>query len=113
LLDLPDRPSAIFCFNDRVAMGVYQAAHERRLEIPEDLSIVGFDNQQGIADSLVPGLTTVALPHYEMGAWAVQTLISQIQNPGFAPTQVELPCLLVRRGSVSAEASSSGSQQND
>jgi LacI family transcriptional regulator len=106
LLDLPEPPSAIFCFNDRVAMGVYQAAHERRLEIPEDLSIIGFDNQTGVADSLVPGLTTVALPHYEMGAWAVQTLISQIQDPDLTPTQARLPCLLVRRGSVAVEAGS-------
>ncbi len=103
LLDLPEPPSAIFCFNDRLAMGVYQAAHERRLNIPEDLSIIGFDDQPGVADSLIPGLTTVALPHYDMGAWGVQTLISQIQDPDLAPVQARLPCLLVRRGSVAAE----------
>lgn len=112
LLDLPERPSAIFCFNDRVAMGVYQAAYERRLEIPEELSIIGFDNQQGVADGLVPGLTTVALPHYEMGAWAVRTLISQIQDSDTAATQARLPCLLVRRESVAAEpGSGSGSTE--
>ena len=67
LLGRPDRPTGIFCFNDRTAMGVYQAANALGLAIPDDLSVVGFDNQELISDSLWPGLTTVALPHYEMG----------------------------------------------
>ena len=55
-------------------MGAYQAAVDRGWRIPDDVSIVGFDNQENIADGLRPGLTTLALPHYEMGQWAVQTL---------------------------------------
>ena len=102
LLDLEPRPSAIFCFNDRMAMGVYHAAAERGLRIPDDLSVVGFDNQELIADGLQPGLTTVALPHYEMGAWAVETLVRQIQAPDTPPEQVRLACPLVTRGSVAA-----------
>jgi LacI family transcriptional regulator len=100
LLDLADRPTAIFCFNDRMAMGVYHAAAERGLRIPEDLSVVGFDNQELIADGLRPGLTTVALPHYEMGAWAADTLIRRIEAPDSPPEQSLLPCPLVERGSV-------------
>ncbi len=100
LLELPEPPTAVFCFNDRVAMGVYHAAHERGVKIPDELSIIGFDNQYGVVDGLVPGLTTVALPHYEMGAWGVQTLVSLIQDPDIGPTQVRMPCLLVRRESV-------------
>ena len=100
LLDLPARPEAIFCFNDRVAMGVYQAAHQSGLNIPADLSVIGFDNQYGIADGLLPALTTLALPHYEMGAWGVQTLVSQVEDREATPTQVQLPCPLVRRESV-------------
>ena len=102
LLDLEHRPTAIFCFNDRMAMGVYHAAAERGLRIPEDLSVVGFDNQELIADGLRPGLTTVALPHYEMGAWAVEALIRTIEDPDSDSEQVRLRCPLVVRDSVAA-----------
>jgi len=102
VLDSDDRPTALFCFADRMAMGAYYAAAELGLRIPDDLSIVGFDNQELIADGLRPGLTTVALPHYEMGAWAVETLIRLIEQPQKgAPAQVRLPCPLVERASVS------------
>jgi LacI family transcriptional regulator len=97
-----DRPTALFCFNDRMAMGAYHAAAELGLRIPEDLSVVGFDNQEFIAEGVRPGLTTVALPHYEMGAWAVQNLIRVIDQPQKGgPEQVRLPCPLIERGSVS------------
>jgi len=100
LLDREPRPTAIFAFNDRMAMGVYHAAAERGLRIPVDLSVVGFDNQELIADGLRPGLTTVALPHYEMGAWAVEALIARIENPDSEAEQVRLRCPLVPRSSV-------------
>jgi LacI family transcriptional regulator len=101
LLTQPERPTAIFCFNDRVAMGVYQAATALGLAIPEDLSVVGFDDQELISDSLLPGLTTVALPHYEMGRWAVETLLKQIEsNDVTHVTQALLPCPLIRRASI-------------
>jgi LacI family transcriptional regulator len=100
LLSLPEPPTGIFCFNDRLAMGCYFAAHELGLRIPADLSVVGFDNHAHIADGLRPGLTTVALPHYEMGAWAVRALIRLIQDPGAAPVQEAMTCTLIRRGSV-------------
>lgn len=103
LLDRADPPTAIFCFSDRMTMGVYQAAHEFGLRIPDDLSIIGYDDQDPIPEGLFPGLTTVALPHYEMGAWGVHTLIRQIENPHeVTPTQVSIPCPIVRRGSVAA-----------
>jgi LacI family transcriptional regulator len=101
LLSAPDRPTALFCFNDRMAMGAYHAAAELGLLIPQDLSVVGFDNQELIAEGLRPGLTTVALPHYEMGAWAVETLIAQIEGQDRSgPQQAVLPCPLVTRNSV-------------
>ena len=101
LLDVADRPTALFCFNDRMAMGAYQAAADRGLRVPDDLSVVGFDNQELIAGGLRPGLTTVALPHYEMGRWAVTTLLEAIDSDGAAPVRHEaLPCPLVRRASV-------------
>jgi LacI family transcriptional regulator len=106
VLDRPDRPTALFCYNDRMAMGAYRAASELGLEIPRDLSIVGFDNQELIAANLFPGLTTVALPHYEMGAWAVETLVRLLADdaehalPAERPTRLDCP--LVVRGSVAA-----------
>jgi LacI family transcriptional regulator len=107
LLDLDDPPQAIFCFNDRVAMGGYHAARERGMRIPEDVSFVGFDNQVNVADGLFPGLTTVELPHYEMGAWGVRTLVDQIERPELhASSQISLACPLIVRESIAAPAGS-------
>jgi LacI family transcriptional regulator len=101
LLSATDRPTALFCFNDRMAMGAYHAAAELGLLIPQDLSVVGFDNQELIAEGLRPRLTTVALPHYEMGAWAVETLIAHIEGHDLTgPQQTVLTCPLVPRNSV-------------
>ncbi len=104
MLARSDRPTALFCYNDRMAMGAYRAASELGLEIPTDLSIVGFDNQELIAANLFPGLTTVALPHYEMGAWAVETLVHFLQGEEnhklLADAPTRLDCPLVIRGSV-------------
>ncbi len=108
LLDLADPPEAIFCFNDRMAMGVYHAAHERRLEIPTDLSVMGFDNEPMIANGLFPGLTTLQLPHYEMGAWGVRTLIGLLQGNPPRPTRIAMPCPLITRGSVATPAADRG-----
>ncbi|SCF24202.1 LacI family DNA-binding transcriptional regulator [Micromonospora mirobrigensis] len=106
LLTRPQRPTALFCFNDRMAMGAYRAAAELGLRIPDDLSVIGFDNQELIADGLHPGLTTVALPHYEMGAWAVETMVELLNQPKGArrraARQVVMPCPLVARASVAA-----------
>ena len=103
LLTGPDAPTALFCFNDRMAMGAYQAAAELGLTIPEDLSIVGFDDQELVSDSLRPGLTTVALPHYEMGQWAVRNLLEQIASiDPLPPRHALLPCPVIRRGSVAS-----------
>ncbi|MDQ4502860.1 LacI family DNA-binding transcriptional regulator [Sinomonas sp. ASV322] len=97
-------PTALFCYNDRMAMGAYRAAAELSLRIPEDLSIVGFDNQEIIAANLFPALTTVALPHYEMGSWALETVVEMLAD-GENRSDHEwvsalLPCPLVTRDSV-------------
>jgi LacI family transcriptional regulator len=100
LLSGTEMPTALFCATDRMAMGAYQAAQELSLSIPRDLSIVGFDDQELVADSLRPGLTTVALPHYQMGQWAVRRLLEQIDAPASQPTHALIPCPVVRRESV-------------
>jgi len=103
LLSRLARPTGLFCFNDRTAMGVYQAANTLGLSIPGDVSIVGFDDQELISDSLLPGLTTVALPHHEMGRWAVRELLKQIAaQPPYPVAHALIRCPIVRRGSVAA-----------
>jgi LacI family transcriptional regulator len=77
LLSLKERPTAIFASNDQMAMGVYQVAEEMHLRIPEDLSLVGFDN---ITESKYLGLTTVDQFIYEMGYVATQLLIKIING---------------------------------
>ncbi|NEM91136.1 substrate-binding domain-containing protein [Galbitalea soli] len=67
--------TAVFCYNDRLAMGLYDALRQRGLAIPEDMAVVGFDNQEVIAAHLRPPLSTVALPHYELGAAGVRVLL--------------------------------------
>ncbi|RAM35441.1 LacI family DNA-binding transcriptional regulator [Arthrobacter globiformis] len=106
LLGTDSRPTAVFCYNDRMAMGAYRAAAELGLRIPQDVSFVGFDNQQLIAENLYPALTTVALPHYEMGAWAIENLIDAIEGKTdlalMAHHPTILDCPLVRRDSIAA-----------
>lgn len=97
LLDSPDPPTAIFCFNDRVALGVYEAAAERGLRLPDDLSVIGFDNDD-IAATLNPPLTTMVLPHDEMARWAVDRLLSPAPS---APLRMKLDCEMIERASVS------------
>ncbi|WP_243076530.1 LacI family DNA-binding transcriptional regulator [Microbacterium sp. SS28] len=101
LLDRADRPTAVICFNDQIAMGVMQAAARLGLAVPRDVSIVGIDDLRPVADALDPGLTTVALPHAEMGAWAMSRLIARIEKTAApAPRLHLMRGWLVERGSV-------------
>jgi len=100
LLDLPVPPTAIFCANDRMAMGAYDAIKERGLTIPGDISVVGFDNQELISAYLRPSLTTVALPFEEMGARGVDLLSELTSGQVTGPLQVVVDCPLVERSSV-------------
>jgi LacI family transcriptional regulator len=97
----PDPPTAIFCFNDRMAMGAYAALRDLKLAIPHDVAVLGFDNQEIIAANLRPGLTTMQLPHYAMGQWAIQYLVGEASEAENShPPQVQLACPLVLRESV-------------
>lgn len=99
LMQLPDPPTAIFCGNDRTALGCYGALSELGLRIPDDVAVVGFDNQLDIAQGLWPPLTTIQLPHYEMGKWAVQYLTSGV-GPEDQPVHHMIDCPLVERESA-------------
>lgn len=81
LLDRPDRPTAVFCGNDELAMQVYNAASGLGLAIPGDLSVVGFDDHRLISAGLRPALTTVALPYVAMGRLAVDVLLDRQGEP--------------------------------
>ncbi|MFN2124077.1 MAG: LacI family DNA-binding transcriptional regulator [Candidatus Promineifilaceae bacterium] len=103
ILKRPDRPSALFIFNDRMAMGAYDAIRNLNLKIPNDVAIIGYDNQELIAPNLYPALTTMELPHYEMGYWAVEQLLDLINNPDAQPetaVQYKMECPLIERSSV-------------
>lgn len=100
LMSLPNPPTAIFCANDRRAFGVYNALNELRLRIPEDVAVIGFDNQEPIATALRPALSSMALPHYAMGRWVVEEVFRQAAaDEHTAPRRVLLPCPIVRRAS--------------
>lgn len=99
VLDAPDPPTALFCFNDRMAAGAAIVARQLGMSIPEDLSLVGFDNQVLVAEAVDPGLTTVQLPHYEMGRWAMEQAFGLLDE-GAGITGKRMPCPLVERQSV-------------
>jgi LacI family transcriptional regulator len=93
--------TAVVAFNDQLAMGAYQAAKELNLRIPEDLSIAGFDDLNLISAGLRPGLTTVRLPHFEMGKLAVERLIQICESADeLSREKVEILCDLIQRQSI-------------
>jgi len=99
LLALRERPTALFCANDLMAIGALDAARERKLAVPRDLSIVGYDDQD-IARYTHPPLSTVLLPNYEMGRWAADSLIAQVRANHAAKAHIKMECPLVARDSV-------------
>ncbi|KAB8184210.1 LacI family DNA-binding transcriptional regulator [Microbispora catharanthi] len=103
LLGLPEAPTAIFAGCDDIALGVLEAARARGLRVPEDLSIVGFDDTQ-IARMASPPLTTVRQPLREMGAVAVRTALRLAAGEQVESHHVELATELVVRGSTAPAA---------
>ncbi|MCR6489775.1 LacI family DNA-binding transcriptional regulator [Amycolatopsis sp. OK19-0408] len=99
LLKLPDPPTAIFAGSDLQALGAYQAMHESRLRVPDDVSIVGFDDLP-FAPWTAPPLTTVRQPLQEMGALAARMLLSLIRGEPLGARRAELATNLIVRGST-------------
>ena len=104
LLDLDDRPTAIFAGSDQQALGVYEAARRRGLLIPEDLSVVGFDDLP-VARWLSPPLTTVRQPLIEMGRVAAEMLGHLIEGSRLRSQRMELSTDLLVRESTAAPRS--------
>lgn len=103
LLALPDRPTAIFAMNDLMAAGCLNSAQESGLNIPQDLSIVGFDNRE-IARYLPVPLTTIQLPNVEIGHESAKMLLSLAEGQPVAQSALILPCRLIERSSVASIA---------
>jgi LacI family transcriptional regulator len=94
-------PTAIFCGNDRTAMGAYNALNKLSLRIPDDVAIMGFDNQEVIAAALKPPLSTMQLPHYEMGSWGINFLLEHIEGDApYRAVQHKLDCPFIERNSI-------------
>jgi LacI family transcriptional regulator len=97
LLDAPHPPTALFAANDLSALEAVRVARARGLRVPEDLSVVGFDDIPDAAAS-TPGLTTIRQSLPEMGAAAVRILLEMLG--GSAPEHIRMPAELVLRGST-------------
>lgn len=95
LLQGSTRPDAIFCANDLMAVGCYEALKEMGERVGETIAVMGYDDQE-IAQHLSPALTTVLLPHREMGQWCADFLIS---NPKNENAQHRMECPVVLRNS--------------
>lgn len=99
LLDLPDRPTALVGFNDKIAVGALRAAYERGLRVPEDLSVTGFDDLD-LSEATHPTLTTVRQPLQEMGRLAVMLLMRILAGHDLEALHIELATHLVVRDST-------------
>jgi DNA-binding LacI/PurR family transcriptional regulator len=98
LLDGTPLPTAVFCDDDVLAAGLYLAARERGLRVPDDLSVVGFDDLD-IARVLDPPLTTVAADPAALGATAFERLVARLAGED-RPAETLVPVELVVRGST-------------
>ena len=103
LLAEPVPPTALFCIRDRVAAGAIHAAAVAGVAVPRELSVIGFDDEDFFAEVLTPPLTTIALPHAEMGRTAMTALLDLVDaedQAADATRTVVVACPLVERSSV-------------
>ncbi len=104
LLTGPRPPTAIFCFNDEMAIGVLEYARHTRIRVPRELSVVGFDDIR-FARYTEPPLTTVAQPMRAIGEGTVRLLLSILGHDAHTPDSVTLPHTLVLRATTAAPRS--------
>jgi LacI family transcriptional regulator len=99
--NLSERPSAVLCSNDMTAIGLMREAYEQDIKIPNDLSVIGFDDIR-LAEFTIPPLTTVQMSQTELATIAFQSLLSEVQRESTSPegTEIELTTHLVLRRST-------------
>ena len=102
LLDRGERPTAIAAANDLIALGCYDVFAERGISCPDEISVVGF-NDMPFADRFQPPLTTIRIPHYEIGMAAAELMLENLLNGGAPPRDIRLePTLAVRSSTADA-----------
>jgi DNA-binding LacI/PurR family transcriptional regulator len=100
LLDQDPKPTAIFVLNNQMALGAIEAINERKLKIPDDISIVGFDDIQW-ARVISPSITVIRQPAYEMGRRIAELFFQKVKDPEREPVQIILqPKLIVRQSTA-------------
>ena len=103
LLTSVHRPTAILCGNDRMALGALMALRENGVDVPGEMSLVGYDDQDALVTRVSPAITTVRLPFYAMGRWAAERMFGQGVE-GLAP-RTYMSCVPVLRDSVAPPSS--------
>jgi LacI family transcriptional regulator len=101
LLDRGTRFTAVVAANDRLALGCYDVLRERGLRVPEDMSVTGYNDMQ-FADRFTPPLTTVRIPHYQIGVRAAQLILEALDGNEWPPMTITLAPTLVVRESTAA-----------
>ncbi len=102
LLKLPEPPTAVFAVSDRAALGALEAIKEAGLRVPEDIALIGFDDQTS-AEFATPPLTSVHYPREEMGLIAFEILMAQMEGEPAIPVRSLIPCELVVRASTQGD----------
>jgi len=98
LLTKPNRPTSILCGNDRMALGALMALREKGIDVPGEMSLVGYDDTDALVTRISPAITTVRLPFHDMGRWAAERMFGQ-GVPALVP-RTYLPCVPILRESV-------------
>lgn len=103
LMALDNPPDGIFCANDMMAVGCYDALRELGCDVPGDVAVIGFDDRD-IAQYMHPPLSTLVLPLYEMGRTAVELLLDDAGGLHSSPSRIKVECELVERQSSQARS---------
>lgn len=111
LFHLPNRPTAILCSNDMTAIGVMRKSHEAHIAIPQDLSVIGFDDIR-LAQFMIPPLTTIQMSQAELARLAFDALMADVERDNPAPngTEYVLKTNLVLRQSTHLNSPTSNAQ---
>ncbi|WP_407267940.1 LacI family DNA-binding transcriptional regulator [Radiobacillus sp. PE A8.2] len=100
IIAMKDRPTAVFTGSDEIAAGIIKEARMNNIQIPDELAVVGYDNQS-IAELMEPGITTINQPVEAIGKRTMELMINYLRSYGeFAPINLELPLCLIERNST-------------